>query len=115
MTFCQSERPTLFVQVITYKGFYSASSEWMGIENVLIVGSMCASSTLGRRFCSLVHLCSVNVPEDLAVVFTSYLTTVLSKICPQSNAGFKSKISKLASTMIAIYTEVTHKYRSFCS
>lgn len=54
----------LFLQVLTYKGFYDSNLEWVGLEGVQIVASMTAGSTLGRhrlstRFTSVVRICSV--------------------------------------------------------
>ena len=51
-------------QVVTYRGFYDASLEWVGLEGVQVVGSMTGGSALGRhklstRFTSVVRIASM--------------------------------------------------------
>ena len=55
---------SIFVQVLTYKGFYDTNLEWVGLEGVQIVASMTAGSGLGRhklssRFTSVVRICAI--------------------------------------------------------
>lgn len=95
-------------QMITYNGFFDSTPEWVGIENVSIIGSACPSNALSVRFCSSLHIYNVSLPqrEDLIFIFTSILTAVANEILPSNSRWDKAKLSKLAHTMIAIYNEV---------
>ncbi len=55
---------TTDIQAVTYGGFYDANIEWIGLENIQIVGSMTAMNTPGRhkittRFSSVVRIFSI--------------------------------------------------------
>ena len=50
------------LQVITYKGFFDSDLEWVGLERVVIVGSMTTDTTqcsISPRFSSIVHICAI--------------------------------------------------------
>ena len=54
----------LLSQVLTYRGFYDNNLDWVGLEEVQVIASMNAGSTLGRhqlssRFTSIVRICCI--------------------------------------------------------
>ena len=100
-------------QLITYNGFYDNNNEWIGLQDIQIVGSMTAGSGLGRhqlstRFTSIIRVFSINEPdkEQLETIYSSYLYAVLKEIVPGhpvwANPG---KVSSLASSMVNIYQQ----------
>ena len=100
-------------QLITYNGFYDNNNEWIGLQDIQLVGSMTAGSGLGRhqlstRFTSIIRIFSINEPDkdQLETIYSSYLYTVLKEIVPGhpvwANPG---KVSSLASSMVNIYQQ----------
>ena len=76
-------------QLITYNGFYDNNNEWIGLQDIQLVGCMTGGSGLGRhplstRFSSIIRIFSINEPdkEQLEVIYSSYLYTVLKEIVP---------------------------------
>lgn len=44
-------------QMITYKGFFDSSCDWVGVENIIFAGSLSPTiQTLPARFASLMHV-----------------------------------------------------------
>ena len=105
-------------QLITYNGFYDNNNEWIGLQDVQLVGSMTAGTGLGRhplstRFTSIIRIFSINEPdkEQLETVYSSYLYTVLKDIVPGhpvwANPG---KVSSLSSSMVNIYQQLKSSF-----
>ncbi|ESO93665.1 hypothetical protein LOTGIDRAFT_209197 [Lottia gigantea] len=105
-------------QVIIYNGFYSSTLEWVGLENIQIVASMNAVTTLGRhklttRFTSIVRICVVGYPdhEQLQTIYSSYLKPILHKqLAHHPVWGSSSKINTLAGTMVQFYEQLRSKF-----
>ncbi len=54
----------MFLQLLTYNGFYDSNLEFVGLDGVQIVASMNAGHSIGRhklttRFSSVVRICSI--------------------------------------------------------
>ncbi|XP_068526326.1 cytoplasmic dynein 2 heavy chain 1 isoform X3 [Anas acuta] len=105
-------------QVLTYQGFYDENLEWVGLENIQIVGSMTAGGTLGRnkltsRFTSIVRLCAVDYPErdQLRTIYSAYLEPVLQKSLNNHPVwGSLPKVHQLAGSMVQVYEQVRAKF-----
>ncbi|KAI6079846.1 Cytoplasmic dynein 2 heavy chain 1 [Aix galericulata] len=105
-------------QVLTYQGFYDENLEWVGLENIQIVGSMTAGGTLGRnkltsRFTSIVRLCAVDYPErdQLQTIYSAYLEPVLQKNLKNHPVwGSLPKVHQLAGSMVQVYEQVRAKF-----
>eukprot|EP00075_Anas_platyrhynchos_P034676 XP_027323929.1 LOW QUALITY PROTEIN: cytoplasmic dynein 2 heavy chain 1 [Anas platyrhynchos] len=105
-------------QVLTYQGFYDENLEWVGLENIQIVGSMTAGGTLGRnkltsRFTSIVRLCAVDYPErdQLQTIYSAYLEPVLQKSLNNHPVwGSLPKVHQLAGSMVQVYEQVRAKF-----
>ena len=100
-------------QLITYNGFYDNNNEWIGLQDIQIVGSMTAGSGLGRhqlstRFTSIIRVFSLTEPdkEQLETIYSSYLYAVLREIVPAHPIWANpSKVSTLASSMVNIFQQ----------
>eukprot|EP00050_Salpingoeca_kvevrii_P020215 m.95860 g.95860 ORF g.95860 m.95860 type:complete len:4292 (+) comp8765_c0_seq1:164-13039(+) len=110
----------LLQQFIGFRGFYDSNLEWVGLENIMLVGSMNPSSTLGRhdlseRFSSIVRVLYVDYTEtdQLQEIYTACLASVLNNVTV-TDRSFKSSssVSKLAATMISIYQTVREAFKS---
>ncbi|XP_010008233.1 PREDICTED: cytoplasmic dynein 2 heavy chain 1-like, partial [Nestor notabilis] len=105
-------------EVLTYQGFYDENLEWVGLENIQIVASMCAGGTLGRhkltpRFTSIVRLCAIDYPErdQLLAIYSAYLEPVLQKNLKNHRVwGSLPKIHQLAGFMVQVYEQVRAKF-----
>ncbi|KAI8908484.1 dynein heavy chain and region D6 of dynein motor-domain-containing protein [Gorgonomyces haynaldii] len=105
-------------QLLTYKGFFDQSLEWVSIENIQIVGSLNPPSTVGRhklstRFTSVVRVYSIAYPEqdNLVNICKIMLQPVLDATCPGHKTwSFPKNILKLAGTIVKIYAEVAAKF-----
>ncbi|KAK6172722.1 hypothetical protein SNE40_016326 [Patella caerulea] len=105
-------------QVIIYNGFYSSTLEWVGLENIQIVASMNASTTLGRhklttRFTSIVRICVVGYPdqEQLQTIYGAYLRPILHRqLSDHPVWSNKSKVNTLAGTMVQFYEQLRSKF-----
>uniref|UniRef100_A0A672TN04 Cytoplasmic dynein 2 heavy chain 1 n=1 Tax=Strigops habroptila TaxID=2489341 RepID=A0A672TN04_STRHB len=105
-------------QVLTYQGFYDENLEWVGLENIQIVASMCAGGTSGRhkltpRFTSIVRLCAIDYPErdQLQAIYSAYLEPVLQKNLKNHRVwGSLPKIHQLAGFMVQVYEQVRAKF-----
>ncbi|NXK72907.1 DYHC2 protein, partial [Amazona guildingii] len=106
-------------QVLTYQGFYDENLQWVGLENIQIVASMCSGGTLGRhkltsRFTSIVRLCAIDYPErdQLQAIYSAYLEPVLQKNLKNHPVwGSLPKIHQLAGFMVQVYEQVRAKFR----
>ena len=105
-------------QLITYNGFYDNNNEWIGLQDIQLVGCMTGGSGLGRhplstRFSSIIRIFSINEPdkEQLEVIYSSYLYTVLKEIVPGhpiwANPG---KVSGLSSSMVNLYHQMKSSF-----
>jgi dynein heavy chain 2 len=80
-------------QLITSKGFYNESLQWINIEKIQFVFAMSAAEKrpMSIRFTSIVRICSMHStsPEQLNSIYTPFLSKILQKqhipdsICPQ--------------------------------
>ncbi|KAI8844037.1 dynein heavy chain and region D6 of dynein motor-domain-containing protein [Chytriomyces cf. hyalinus JEL632] len=108
----------LMQQLITYKGFYDANLEWVGIENVQVVASMTPSTRLGRsplstRFTSIVHQYYISYTnrEELISTYRILAGPIISSCAPSSSTWNSSKsIHRLAASMISIYDQICQKF-----
>lgn len=100
-------------QLLTYRGFYDASLEWVGIENVQIVCSMNPSTTLGRhplstRFTSVIRQCFITYcdKEQQMNIYRVLLQPLIGS-CLNNHPmwSLPKNIQRLASTMVRIYSE----------
>ncbi len=107
-----------FFQILTYGGFYDTNVEWVGLDNIQIVGSMTAVNTPGRhkltpRFTSIVRICCISYPadEELASIFGAFLQPVLEHSLSSSAWSSPTKAQQLAGTMVKVYDEVRQKFK----
>ncbi|XJO78526.1 hypothetical protein BDV3_002952 [Batrachochytrium dendrobatidis] len=106
-------------QLLTYRGFYDSSLEWVSIENIQIVASMNPSTTIGRhklsvRFSSIVRVCYISYTdrEQLQSIYQIMLQPVLESCLPNHRVWSHPKsISKLASTIVSIFEQTVQKFR----
>ena len=101
-------------QLITYKGFHDENRDWIGVENVQIVGSMNPATTVGRsvlstRFTAICHVAYMSYPDhdQLERVYTCFLKGVVSlrpKIDQQWTTD--APVRKLTTTMVDIYEKL---------
>ncbi|KAJ3307863.1 Cytoplasmic dynein 2 heavy chain 1, partial [Blyttiomyces sp. JEL0837] len=105
-------------QLITYKGYYDSSLEWIGIENIQIVASMNPSTAMGRnklstRFTSIVRQCCVAYPEkdQLQTIYRILCQPILAYCFPSHAVwDLPKNIQRLSSTLIAVYDQVSQKF-----
>uniref|UniRef100_A0A8B9QUJ2 Cytoplasmic dynein 2 heavy chain 1 n=1 Tax=Anas platyrhynchos TaxID=8839 RepID=A0A8B9QUJ2_ANAPL len=105
-------------QVLTYQGFYDENLEWVGLENIQIVGSMTAGGTLGRnkltsRFTSIVRLCANldTISTNCETIYSAYLEPVLQKSLNNHPVwGSLPKVHQLAGSMVQVYEQVRAKF-----
>lgn len=71
-------------QIVTYQGFYNSKLDWIGIDNIQVVGSMSPSTTMGRTPLSTRLSSNMRVlfmdhmeKEQLQSVYNAYLTPIL--------------------------------------
>ncbi|GAB1603232.1 cytoplasmic dynein 2 heavy chain 1-like isoform X1, partial [Argonauta hians] len=101
-------------QIFTFGGFYNASLEWVGLENVQIVACMNPGTSLGRhklstRFTSIVRICAISYPdhEQLKSVYMTYLSSILRQRLPNHPIWSNpSKIHSLAGSMVELYEQL---------
>ncbi|KAJ3116477.1 Cytoplasmic dynein 2 heavy chain 1 [Phlyctochytrium bullatum] len=105
-------------QLITYRGYYDSSLEWVGIENILIVGSMTPPSGMGRnrlstRFTSVLRQCYIGYSdrEQLQTVYRILCQPVISSFFPSHKVwGLPRNVQRLSATMVQLYDQVTQKF-----
>ncbi|XP_056634261.1 cytoplasmic dynein 2 heavy chain 1 [Diorhabda sublineata] len=99
-------------QLIDYKGFFDSNVEFIGIENITIVGSLEATCNLSQRFTSNLRIFTISLPEpeDFSIIIVSYLTAVLKNF---SNSFPKAKIVKLSTTLISVYDKIRNSFNTF--
>ncbi len=112
---CKDSNNVLFLhQILTYKGFFDASLEWIALESIQIIASVNPGGSLGRhtlstRLTSIVRLCSVEYPsnDQLQAVYSAYLQPVIQHSL-QGHPFWSSvgKIHSLANSMINVYDQV---------
>ncbi|KAJ3309792.1 Cytoplasmic dynein 2 heavy chain 1 [Boothiomyces sp. JEL0838] len=105
-------------QLLTYKGFFDSSLEWISIENIQIVASMNPSSAVGRnklstRFTSTVRLCYISYTDrdQLQSIYKIFLEPIIEHCSPNHRVwSIPKNISKLASTIVNIYEQTVQKF-----
>eukprot|EP00842_Homolaphlyctis_polyrhiza_P004738 jgi/Hompol1/5265/HPOL_004290-RA len=105
-------------QLLTYRGFYDSSLEWISIENIQIVASMNPSTTIGRhrlstRFTSTVRLCYIAYTdrEQLQSIYRILLRPVVDSCLPTHRVwSLPKNISKLAATIVSIFEQTVVKF-----
>ncbi|XP_047126593.1 cytoplasmic dynein 2 heavy chain 1 isoform X1 [Hydra vulgaris] len=105
-------------QVITYNGFYDMNLEWVGLDGVQIVGSMNATSSLGRhqlssRFTSIVRICSIGYPtkSQLETIYTEYLKVLShSSFVNHPVWSTEKNIKQLAKSTVQVYEQMRSKF-----
>lgn len=105
-------------QLLTYKGFYDRSLEWVAIENVQVVCTMNPAGSLGRhhpstRFTSIVRLFHVSYTDQAQqmTIYKNILQSVLESCFKNHPMWSLSKnIQKIAASMVRLYSEVKEYY-----
>ncbi|KAJ3270644.1 Cytoplasmic dynein 2 heavy chain 1 [Terramyces sp. JEL0728] len=105
-------------QLLTYKGFFDSTLEWISIENIQIVASMNPSSAVGRnklstRFTSSVRLCYMSYTDrdQLQSIYRIFLEPIIEHCSPNHKVWSMPKnISKLAATIVNIYEQTIQKF-----
>jgi dynein heavy chain 2, cytosolic len=129
---------TFLQQLITYNGFYDEALEFVKLENIQIIGSMNPITTIGRhklssRFTSVVRIFSISyvlskhvdkwlalyihnlffrypTEEELKLIYSSYLRNILTtQLSKHAKWNSNSNIFLLASSMIRVYMQVSHR------
>ncbi|KAH8053449.1 dynein light chain binding protein [Aureococcus anophagefferens] len=109
-------------QLVTFRGFYDASLEFLRLEHVQIVASMNPATTVGRhplstRFTATVRVCVLDYPDtaELTAVYAELLEIALdaagarggdaaaANLAPFSKPGEREK---LAATLVEVYERV---------
>ncbi|KAK0416096.1 hypothetical protein QR680_012296 [Steinernema hermaphroditum] len=109
-----SELVAFLHQMLVYRGYYDANLDWVGLENVQLVSSICTGSNESRhqlpsRFVSLLLLVSMEFPteEELITIYSSYLQGIFEETL-QSPA----RIEALTSIMVRIFVLVRKAFPS---
>jgi len=111
-------------QLITFSGFYDQNLEFLHIERIQIVCSMNPATTVGRwplstRFTAIVRVGILDYPEasELVNVYDTLLGAAFEELQEQGkleskwlNGGRSGDRTKLAATMVEIYTLVRAKF-----
>jgi len=122
-------------QLLCYQGFWDASLEWVGVENVQLVACMNPATTVGRhplstRFTGIVRLLYIeHTPRDqLSSVYHAYLTSVVraARVLASSPEqkreagsstglmepqwGSEASLKKLANAMLELYDKVRSRF-----
>ena len=105
-------------QLLTFKGFFDSSLEWISIENIQIVASMNPSTTMGRhrlstRFTSIVRMCYISYSnkEQLQSIYRVFLKPIVDGCLPGHPFwSLPKNVVKLASTISSIYEQVSQKF-----
>jgi len=108
-----SEIVSFLQQVLTYQGFYDASLEWLGLENVLVVASMTqfsAKSVLSPRFTSIINHYVLPEPDakELDLISAVYASATLKKL----KSSFKTESELHAKCLVTIYNETKKRFRA---
>lgn len=107
------------IQLITYSGFYDTNLEWISIEKIQIVSTMIPSSYPGRhpislRYLSIIRQCYVSYSDKdqrtsiLAIQLENFQKRSLSLTAWKE----RSKLQKLARTIMEIFDRASIKYNS---
>ncbi|XP_044749353.1 cytoplasmic dynein 2 heavy chain 1 [Coccinella septempunctata] len=99
-------------QLITYRAFFDANLESITLENTTIIGSLSANNLLSSRFTSIVNIYNIDSPEheDLSIIVTSYLSSLLKKAFQNDHAWPKIKVAKLAGVLQSTYDEIRETF-----
>ena len=102
-------------QLITYKGYFDTNLEWIGLENVQIVGSMCPTG-MGRfplttRFSAIVRFATISYPhrEQLTSVYSAFLKAVPG-LQSVPELGGADGCTQLASVILDIWEQISRSY-----
>eukprot|EP00698_Gefionella_okellyi_P019038 TRINITY_DN5781_c1_g2_i1.p1 TRINITY_DN5781_c1_g2~~TRINITY_DN5781_c1_g2_i1.p1 ORF type:complete len:3148 (-),score=914.00 TRINITY_DN5781_c1_g2_i1:20-9082(-) len=100
-------------QLLTYRGYFDDSLEWVGVERVQVVATMNPATTVGRhalsqRFTAIVRLFNIDYPEmeQLRGIYTLYLDAAISKQCPRTST------QQLAATLVTAYELVRKHFKT---
>lgn len=107
-------------QLLTHKGFYDSSLEFMTIhDNIQIVCSMNPSSDIGRHYISTRYTANVRIlfidypsQEDLKTIYQELAKKILKGF---TNEGYTIKddvIKKIASMLVDLYLNIKEKLTS---
>ena len=102
-------------QLITYKGYFDSNLEWIGLENVQIVGSMCPTGMgryeLSTRFSAIVRFQTLSYParEQLTCVYTAMLRAVPG-LASVPELGGADGCGKLASAILDVWEQISKRY-----
>ncbi|XP_076274081.1 dynein cytoplasmic heavy chain beethoven isoform X2 [Rhynchophorus ferrugineus] len=101
-------------QLVEYKGFFDDKTEFVGVENIVVVGTLAPNQKVSTRFTSKLQVLNVNVPdkEDLSIILVACLMDIINTSFPHLNYP-KAKVTKLASPMIAIYEKIKGAFASY--
>ncbi|GMR54221.1 hypothetical protein PMAYCL1PPCAC_24416, partial [Pristionchus mayeri] len=109
-----SEMLAMVHQLLTYEGFYDPHFEWIGIENVQIIGSMSvgvdtSANSLPTRVLSLFRICLMDPPtnEDLNLISSAFLTPIL-----ESSLNSPQRTTMIGSMMVNIFSQVKTTFKS---
>ncbi|KAI8896032.1 dynein heavy chain and region D6 of dynein motor-domain-containing protein [Globomyces pollinis-pini] len=105
-------------QLLTYKGFFDSSLEWISIENIQIVASMNPSTAMGRhklstRFTSTIRLCYISYTDhdQLQSIYKIFLQPIIDHCIPSHQIwSLPKNVSRLASTIVNIYEQTVAKF-----
>ena len=117
-------------QLITYRGFYDDSLEWVHIERVQVVATMNPVTAVGRsqlstRFTATVHVAYITYPDHEALIhiYAAFLTRVLHSAPRLLDEGTRDStaVRKLTGTLVDVYEKVRaklsvddHRHYMFC-
>lgn len=105
-------------QLITYKGYFASNLEWIGLENVQIVGSMCPSTAMGRhplstRFTAITRIITLAYPAraELASVYSALLRAVpgLNQV-PELGGPSGDGPGRVANAILDVWEQVKQRY-----
>eukprot|EP01135_Chromosphaera_perkinsii_P005308 Nk52_evm1s338 gene=Nk52_evmTU1s338 len=108
-------------QLVTYKGFYENETlEWVGLENIQLVGSMNPATTLGRhdlstRFTAVVRIAYISYTDidQLQTIYSTCLKPVFEESSNKDHMwNSQQNIHKLAGSMMNLYSQLRSKFTS---
>ncbi|XP_030763708.1 cytoplasmic dynein 2 heavy chain 1 [Sitophilus oryzae] len=94
-------------QLVEFRGYFDEKTEFVGVENVRIVGSLLPNQKISKRFTSKFYMLNVNSPEkeNISIIATACLMDVMKSHFSTLNYP-KAKITKVASIMVAIFEKI---------
>ena len=105
-------------QLITYKGFYDDSLEWVSIDRIQLVATMNPVTAVGRsqlstRFTATVHVAYITYPDHEALIhiYSAFMARVMDATPTLADGQWRDRQAqrKLTTTLVDVYEKVRVK------